>query len=92
MRFLIIAVSVSAMAMATGAFAQTTPQSPPAAQTTPQSPPQLATGAGLDVMQREHPNWFISEDKIPYRPCPSSVVLAEGRRVCLGCPTVCGAQ
>ena len=28
MRFLIIAVSVSAMALATGAFAQTTPQSP----------------------------------------------------------------
>ena len=31
MRFPIIAVSVSAMALATGAFAQTKPQSPPAA-------------------------------------------------------------
>ena len=29
-------------------------------------------------MQREHPSWFPSEDKIPYRPCPSSVVLADG--------------
>ena len=53
MRFLIIAVSISALALATGAFAQTTPQSPAAAQTTPQSTPSLATGAGLDVMALE---------------------------------------
>jgi hypothetical protein len=92
MRFLIIALSVSAMALATGAFAQTTPQSPPADQTTPQSPPQLATGKALDFMEQEHPNWFADEKKMPYRPCPTSVVLANGQHVCLGCPTVCEAH
>ena len=63
MRFLIVAVSFSALALATGASAQTTPQSRPAAQTIPQSAPSLATGAGLDVMQRQHPSCLQAKTK-----------------------------
>jgi hypothetical protein len=76
MRFLTIAVAVSALALATGAFAQTAPRS---------APPPVATG------EAQLPRWD-KEDKIPYKPCPTSVVLADGRHVCLGCPTVCGAH
>jgi len=78
MRFLTIAVAVSASALATGAFAQTAPRS---------APPPVATGEA----QQQLPRWD-KEDKIPYKPCPTSVVLADGRHVCLGCPTVCGAH
>jgi len=88
MRFLIIAVSV--FALATGAFAQTAPQSAPGAQTAPQSTPSLATGAGLDVMLKEHPSWFTEPNS--YKPCPASVVFANGQHACLGCPTRCRAH
>jgi hypothetical protein len=81
MRFLTIAVSVSALALATGAFAQNpTPRS---------APPPAATGA--DLSQQDHQRRF-TEDKIPYKPCPTSAVLADGRHVCLGCPTECGSH
>ena len=80
MRFLIIAVSVSAMALATGAFAQTKPQSPPAAL-------PGGTGLGMAADQKEHPNWFTEPNT--YKPCPSSVVLANGQHICLGCPAPC---
>ena len=80
MRFLIIAVSVSAMALATGAFAQTRPQSPPAAA-------PGGTGLGMADDQKAHPNWFTEPNT--YKPCPASVVLADGRHICLGCPTAC---
>jgi hypothetical protein len=63
MRFLTIAVAVSALALATGAFAQTAPKS-------------VATGEA----QQQLPRWD-KEDKIPYKPCPTSVVLADGRHV-----------
>jgi hypothetical protein len=78
MRFLIIAISV--FALATGAFAQTTPQ----------STPSLATGAGLDVMLKEHRDWFTEPNS--YKPCPSSVVFPNGQHPCLGCPTRCRAH
>jgi hypothetical protein len=80
MRFLIIPVSVSALALATAAFAQTTPQSPP--------PP--TTGTGMDIERKAHPEWFTEPNT--YKPCPSSVVLADGRHVCLGCPTACRSR
>src|ERR1700732_1862454 len=49
MRLLIVAVAlVSALAFASGAFAQTAPQSPP--------PP--TTGPGTDATRQEHPGWF----------------------------------
>jgi len=78
MRFLIVAVaSVLALAFASGAFGQTAQQSPP--------PP--TTGAGTDTTRQEHPAWFTEPNT--YKPCPASVVLADGRHVCLGCPTAC---
>ena len=80
MRFLIIAIWVCALALATGASAQTAPRS---------SPPPATVGA--DATQKEHPRRF-TEEQMPYKPCPTSVVLADGRHVCLGCPTVCGAH
>jgi hypothetical protein len=78
MRSLIVAVS--ALAFASGAFAQTTPQSSP-------PPPTGGTGGGLEMEQRLHPNWFTEPNT--YKPCPSSVVLANGQKACLGCPTPC---
>jgi hypothetical protein len=91
MRFLIIAISV--FALATGAFAQTTqkpptPPSPPAtpAPATPATP-ALATGTGLDLERRAHPDWFTEPST--YKPCPASVVFPDGRPACLGCPTSC---
>jgi hypothetical protein len=83
MRFLIITVSVSAMALATGAFAQTTPQPPSAAG-------PGGTGLGMAADRKEHPNWFTEPNT--YKPCPASVALADGRHICLGCPTACRAH
>jgi hypothetical protein len=85
MRFLIVAVAlISALAFASGAFAQTAPQSSQAA------PPSGGTGGGLDTEQRGHPNWFTEPNT--YKPCPASVVLADGRHICLGCPSACRAH
>jgi hypothetical protein len=86
MRFLIIAVSISVLA--TGAFAQTT-QNPP----TPRTPPAIpapATGTGLDIERRGHPEWFTEPNT--YKPCPASVVFENGQHACLGCPTRCRAH
>ena len=81
MHSLIVAMALSsALAFASGAFAQTTQQptqpSPPA---TPQS--------SLDQVTRENPGWFSEPN--PYKPCPSSVVFPNGNPACLGCPTPC---
>jgi hypothetical protein len=81
MRSLIVAVAlVSALAFASGAFAQTTQQpthpSPPA---TPESP--------LDQVTREHPGWFMEPNT--YKTCPSSVVFPNGGPACLGCSIPC---
>jgi hypothetical protein len=85
MRFLIVAVAtVSALAFASGAFAQSAPQSSQAA------PPSGGTGGGLQTEERGHPNWFTEPNT--YKPCPASVVLANGRHICLGCPTPCRAH
>ena len=82
MRFLIVAVLLaSALAFASGAYAQTAPQSSaPAA-------PSGGTGTGLAIEHQAHPSWFTEPNT--YKPCPSSVVLADGRHVCLGCPSAC---
>jgi hypothetical protein len=76
MRLLIVAVtSVSALAFASGAFAQAAPQSSQA------PPPGGGTGGGLETEQRGHPNWFTEPNT--YKPCPASVVLADGRQFAL---------
>jgi hypothetical protein len=80
MRSLIVAVTlVSALAFASGAFAQTTEQ--PAQPSTPATPQ-----SGLDQLAREHPGWFMEPNS--YKPCPSSVLFSN-RSACLGCPTPC---
>jgi hypothetical protein len=47
-----------------------------------QLPDRIASvfGLGSDATRQEHPRWF-AEEQIPYQPCPSSVVLADGRHV-----------
>ena len=87
MRFLIVAASVSALALATV-------QSPKLRNLPRALKPlrnllrRLRRARVSDVMQREHASWFPSEDKIPYRPCPSSVLYLPTGHVCLGCPSV----
>jgi hypothetical protein len=74
MRFLIIAaVLVSAPGLASSAFAETAQAPPPSPATTHQ-----------DVTV-EHPDWF-TEEQIPYKPCPASVVFLNGLHACLGLP------
>ena len=81
MRSLIVAVTlVSALAFASGAFAQTTEQ--PAQPSTPATPQ-----SGLDQLAREHPGWFMEPNS--YKPCPSSVLFSN-RSACLGYPHRCG--
>jgi hypothetical protein len=78
MRLLNVAVAlVSALAFSSGAFGQTAQQ----------SPPPTTTGTGTDATRQEHPGWFTEPNT--YKPCPASVVLADGHHVCLGCPTAC---
>ena len=82
MRSPIVAVTlVSALAFASGAFAQTTEQ--PAQP----SPPATTPEGQLDQVSREHPGWFVESNT--YRPCPSSVVFPNGSPACLGCPIRC---
>ena len=81
MRSLIVAVTlVSALAFASGAFAQTTGQ-----PEQPSTPATTSEGA-LGQVAREHPGWFMEPNS--YKPCPSSVVFSNGRPACLGCPAV----
>jgi hypothetical protein len=81
MRFLIVTVAlVFALALASGAFAQTTQQ--PAQPSTPATPQ-----SGLDQARSEHPEWFMEPNS--YKPCPSSVLFSNGRPACLGCPHWC---
>jgi hypothetical protein len=82
MRFLIVAAaSVSALAFASGATAQQAP--------TPSIPPS-APATSQDDTARQHSQWFTEPNT--YKPCPASVVLADGRHICLGCPTACRAH
>ena len=82
MRSLIVAVTlVSALAIASGAFAQTTEQ--PAQPSTPATTSEGALGQ----VAREHPGWFMEPNS--YKPCPSSVVFPNGGPACLGCPVPC---
>ena len=80
MRFLIVTVAlVFALALASGAFAQTTEEP------TKPSPPATSQ-SGLDEVAREHPGWFMEPNS--YKPCPSSVLFSN-RPACLGCPHGC---
>jgi hypothetical protein len=74
MRFVIIvATSVFALASAGSVFAETAQLSSTSPATTHQ-----------DVTQ-EHSEWF-TEEGIPYKPCPASVVFPGKRHACLGLP------
>jgi hypothetical protein len=56
------------------------------AETTP--PPSTPTPAGQDATSesmRQHPNWY-TEERVPYRPCPCSVVFPGNRHACIGLP------
>ena len=82
MRSLIVAAAlVSALAFASGAFAQTTKQ--PAQPSTPATTPESSLGE----VAREHPGWFMEPNT--YKPCPSSVLFPNGGAACLGCPVPC---
>jgi hypothetical protein len=82
MRSLIVAVTlVSALAFASGAFAQTTEQ--PAQPSTQATTPE----GQLGQVSREHPGWFMEPNT--YKPCPSSVLFPNGSPACLGCPVPC---
>jgi hypothetical protein len=73
----IFVVSAFGLALATGAFAQTTP-------TAPAEP--AVPGSSFQAVRDAHPDWFTS--RRPYFPCPSSVGF-DGRGACIGCPTRC---
>ena len=79
----IFVVSVVGLALATGAFAQTT-QAPPTPSAAPPIP--SAPSGTFQSVKEEHPDWFTSNK--PYKPCPSSVAF-NGRGACLGCPVRC---
>jgi hypothetical protein len=68
------------VALSSIAFAETTPPSPPppASTTSPQSD-------STSEMSRQHPDWF-TEERVPYKPCPCSVVFPGGRHACIGFP------
>jgi hypothetical protein len=78
MRLLMIA-ALTLLAPAPGALAETAEPASP--QPVAAQPP----GVTQDDIVRQHPDWF-SEEGIPYRPCPCSVVFPDGRHACLGFP------
>ena len=78
MRLFMIA-AVSLLALAPGALAETAEPAPP--RPTAAQPP----GVTQDDIARQHPDWF-TEEGIPYRPCPCSVIFPDGRHACLGLP------
>jgi hypothetical protein len=80
MRLIMIA-AVSLLALAPGALAETAePEPAPARPTAAQT-----TGLTQNDIAGQHPDWF-TEEGIPYRPCPCSVVFPDGRHACLGLP------
>ena len=78
MRLLVIAVL---LALAPAALAET--GGPTAPRPTPA--PSPTSGLTQDDIARQHPDWY-SEEGIPYRPCPCSVVFPDGRHACIGLP------
>lgn len=74
-----VSVLVSVLALTPGAFAQA------AEQTSPEAAAAQSAAPTQDDIVRQHPNWF-TEEGIPYRPCPCSVVFPNGRHACLGLP------
>ncbi len=47
------------------------------------TPTQSQVPAATDPSPTD-PNYLRSEDRLPYRPCPASVVFPNGRHACLG--------
>jgi hypothetical protein len=78
MRLFMIA-AVSLLALAPGALAETAKPAPA------RSAAAQPTGLTQDDIVRQHPDWF-TEEGIPYRACPCSVVFPDGRHACLGLP------
>jgi hypothetical protein len=78
MRRLAIAPIV-VVALSSVAFAETAPSTPPSSAPTPAD--QDATSQSI----RQHPDWY-TEERVPYRPCPCSVVFPGGRHACTGLP------
>jgi hypothetical protein len=74
-----VSVVVSILALTPGALAQSAEQASPGAAAAQSAAPTQ------DDIVRQHPNWF-TEEGIPYRPCPCSVVFPNGRHACLGLP------
>jgi hypothetical protein len=71
MRLLILAaVAISALPLAAGAFAQTTPR--PAA-------PKIGETQNADIKTE-----YL--ESLPYKPCPARVVFPNGQHACLGLP------
>jgi hypothetical protein len=80
MRLIMIA-AVSLLALAPGALAETAEPEPAPARPAAAQP----TGLTQNDIARQHPDWF-TEEGIPYRPCPCSVIFPDGRHACLGLP------
>jgi hypothetical protein len=68
------------IALVSIAFAETTPPSPP-----PSAPTPSAQTDATSETARQHPNWF-TEERVPYKACPCSVVFPGGRHACIGLP------
>jgi hypothetical protein len=99
--FVVALGALLALATATEAWSQGTnqnsgaPNSPgthaPSGTNSGSVGPGIATRTGpsgtFGEYQQQHPEWFST--KTPYRPCPSSVTIPNGRSACLGCPTPC---
>jgi hypothetical protein len=79
MRRLAIA-PIFVVALFSPAFAETTPPTPPPSASTPSGQAD-ATSESI----RQHPGWY-TEERVPYRPCPCSVVFPGGRHACIGFP------
>jgi len=89
MRFLIIAVSISALALATGAFAQATPQSPPLPKPLRNLPRRLRRAKVWTLCSGNTRAGFEAKTECLTGHARAVLYLQDGRHVCLGCPTAC---
>ena len=86
MRSLIFAAaSLVALAAAGGSVMAAGATAPAAEPAAPRLGPGPSSGITQDDIIQQHPSWF-SENGIPYRPCPCSVIFPNGRHACLGLP------
>jgi hypothetical protein len=73
---------VLVIALFSVASAETTAPAPAPSAPAPAAPAQ---SDATSEAARQHPNWF-TEEGIPYKPCPCSVVFPHGRHACIGFP------